>query len=564
MAMPYDPNAIESKWQKIWQDTGSFRVPAKSGKPKYYILDMFPYPSGHGLHVGHLKGYIASHILARYQRMRGYNVLHPMGWDSFGLPTERQAERDNLPPSEITKRNIRTFKAQMDLVGLTYDWEREFATSDPSYFRWTQWIFLKLFEMGLAYETDVPVNWCPALGTVLANEEVKDGVYIETGDPVERRIMRQWMLKITAYADRLLDDLVKVDWPEQVKELQRNWIGRSEGAIIRFEVEGYGPVEVFTTRPDTLFGATFFVMSPEHPAVEQITTPERSDEVRAYVEKAGRMSEIDRTDVTREKTGVFTGAYAINPASGERIPVYIADYVLMGYGTGAIMAVPAHDERDFEFARKYGIEIRTVIAPPDSDGEELDEPYVGEGTMVNSGPFDGVPSERGREMVTSWLEERGAGRAAVTYRLRDWLISRQRHWGTPIPIIYCPEHGAVSVPVEDLPVRLPEDSEFMPTGESPLKLDPNFYNTECPVCGGPATRETDTMDTFMDSSWYQYRYLSPHYEKGPFDPERGRRWLPVDQYTGGIEHAGMPLLYTRFFTKVMRDLGLVDFGGPMR
>src|ERR671921_762404 len=563
MAMPYDPNTIESKWQKIWQDTGSFRVPEKSDKPKYYILDMFPYPSGHGLHVGHLKGYIASDILARYQRMRGYNVLHPMGWDSFGLPTERQAERDNLPPSEITKRNIRTFKAQMDLVGLTYDWEREFATSDPSYFRWTQWIFLKLFEMGLAYETDVPVNWCPALGTVLANEEVKDGVYIETGDPVERRIMRQWMLKITAYADRLLDDLDTVDWPEQVKELQRNWIGRSEGAELFFEIEGYGSITVFTTRPDTLFGAKFFVMSPEHPAVEQITTPERSDEMRAYVEKASRMSEIDRTDVTREKTGVFTGAYALNPANGERIPVYIADYVLMGYGTGAIMAVPGHDERDFEFARKYGIEIRTVIAPPDWDGEDLVEAYAGEGTMVNSGRFDGTPSTEGKEKVTAWLEERAAGKATVTYRLHDWLISRQRYWGTPIPIIFCDECGVVPVPEEDLPVLLPEEAEFMPTGESPLKLDPAFYNTECPDCSGPATRETDTMDTFMDSSWYWYRYLSPHYDEGPFDPERGEKWLPVDQYTGGIEHAILHLLYARFFTKVMRDLGLVDFDEPM-
>src|SRR5215216_3383590 len=561
--MPYDPNTIESKWQRIWQDTGSFRVPAKSDKPKYYILDMFPYPSGHGLHVGHLKGYMASDILARYQRMRGYNVLHPMGWDSFGLPTERQAERDNLPPSEITKRNIRTFKAQMDLVGLTYDWEREFATSDPSYFRWTQWIFLKVFEMGLAYETDVPVNWCPALGTVLANEEVKDGVYIETGDPVERRIMRQWMLKITAYADRLLDDLDTVDWPEQVKELQRNWIGRSEGAEIFFEIEGYGPITVFTTRPDTLFGATFFVMSPEHPAVERITTPERADEVRAYVEKAGRMSEIDRTDITREKTGVFTGAYAVNPANGERIPVYIADYVLMGYGTGAIMAVPAHDERDFEFARKYGIEIRTVIAPPEWDGRELEEAYVGEGRMVNSGPFDGTPSEEGREKVTAWLEERSAGSAAVTYRLRDWLISRQRYWGTPIPIIYCDSCGTVPVPQEDLPVLLPEDVEFTPTGESPLKLHEGFRKVACPKCGRPAERETDTMDGFVDNSWYWYRYLSPHYNEGPFDTERGRKWLPVDQYTGGIEHATGHLLYARFWTKVMRDLGLLDFDEPM-
>src|SRR5215203_5124930 len=557
--MPYDPNTIESKWQRIWQDTGSFRVPAKSDKPKYYILDMFPYPSGHGLHVGHLKGYIASDILARYQRMRGFNVLHPMGWDSFGLPTERQAERDNLPPSEITRRNIGTFKTQMNLVGLTYDWEREFATSDPSYFRWTQWIFLKLFEMDLAYETDVPVTWCPALGTVLANEEVKDGVYIETGDPVERRIMRQWMLKITAYADRLLDDLDTVDWPEQVKELQRNWIGRSEGAEIFFEIEGYGPITVFTTRPDTLFGATFFVLSPEHPAVEQITTPERSDEVREYVEKASRMTEIDRTDVTREKTGVFTGAYAVNPANGEKIPVFIADYVLMGYGTGAIMAVPGQDQRDWDFAAKYDLPIiRTVEPPEDFDGEA----FVGEGSAINSGFLNGLGVEDAKKRMIEWLEEQGKGRAAVTYSLRDWLISRQRYWGTPIPIIYCASCGAVPVPEEDLPVLLPEDAEFMPTGESPLKRDPDFYNTECPQCGGPATRETDTMDTFVDSSWYWYRYLSPHYGEGPWEPEKGEEWLPVDIYTGGIEHAILHLLYARFWTKAMRDFGLVDFGEP--
>ncbi|HWI45169.1 MAG TPA: class I tRNA ligase family protein, partial [Rubrobacter sp.] len=372
----------------------------------------------------------------------------------------------------------------------------------------------------------------------------------------------QWLFKITDYAEELLD-FSKIDWPERVETLQRNWIGRSEGAGIRFEIEGYGPVEVFTTRPDTLFGATFFVVSPEHPAVEKITTPEQAVEVRAYVERAARMSEIDRTDVTREKSGVFTGACAINPANGEEIPVYIADYVLMGYGTGAIMAVPAHDERDFEFARKYGIEIRTVIAPPDWDGGDLAEAYAGEGTMVNSGRFDGTPSTEGKEKVTAWLEERGAGEATVTYRLHDWLISRQRYWGTPIPIIFCDECGIVPVPEEDLPVLLPEEAEFMPTGESPLKLDPDFYNTECPRCGGPATRETDTMDTFVDSSWYWYRYLSPHYDEGPFDPERGEKWLPVDQYTGGIEHAILHLLYARFFTKVMRDLGLVDFDEPM-
>src|SRR5215213_6111765 len=489
--MPYDPNTIESKWQRIWQDTGSFRVPAKSDKPKYYILDMLPYPSGHGLHVGHLKGYIASDILARYQRMRGFNVLHPMGWDSFGLPTERQAERDNLPPSEITRRNIGTFKTQMNLVGLTYDWEREFATSDPSYFRWTQWIFLKLFEMDLAYETDVPVNWCPALGTVLANEEVKDGVYIETGDPVERRIMRQWMLKITAYADRLLDDLDTVDWPEQVKELQRNWIGRSEGAEVFFEIEGYGPVTVFTTRPDTLFGATFFIMSPEHPAVEQIITPERSDEVRAYVEKAGRMSEINRTDVTREKTGVFTGAYAINLTNGERIPVYIADYVLLGYGTGAIMAVPGQDQRDWDFAATYGLPVVRTVAPPVGfEGEA----FVGAGPAINSAndevSLNGLAIEHAKARIVGWLESTGQGRGTVIYKLRDWLFSRQRYWGEPFPIVDDEAGRPVALPESMLPLELPEIEDY-----SPRTFDPDDADTEPEP---PLGRATEWVDVELD------------------------------------------------------------------
>ncbi|MBA3794017.1 MAG: leucine--tRNA ligase, partial [Rubrobacter sp.] len=409
---------------------------------------------------------------------------------------------------------------------------------------------------------EAPVDWCPKDKTTLAREQVvgPERRCERCGTQVIKKNLPQWLFKITDYADELLD-FSKIEWPERVETLQRNWIGRSEGAEIKFEIEGYGPLEVFTTRPDTLFGATFFVMSPEHPAVEKITTSEREDEVRAYVEKATRMSEIDRTDVTREKTGVFTGAYAINPANGQKIPVYAADYVLMGYGTGAIMAVPGQDQRDWEFAEKYDLPIvRTVQPPDDFDGKA----YTGDGPAINSGFLDGLGVEEAKERMIEHLEREGTGRRAVTYRIRDWLISRQRYWGTPIPIIYCPEHGAVPVPEEDLPVRLPEDAEFMPTGESPLKRDPDFYNTECPICGGPATRETDTMDTFMDSSWYQYRYLSPHYDEGPFDPERGEKWLPVDQYTGGIEHAVMHLLYTRFFTKVMRDLGLVDFDEPMR
>jgi leucyl-tRNA synthetase len=559
----YDPITLERRWQERWAESGLYRTDEDPEKTKHYALTMLPYPSG-DLHVGHWYAMTPSDTRARFMRMCGYRVFFPIGFDAFGLPAENAAINRGIHPYRWTISNIENMRGQLRQMGTMFDFDSEVVTCDPEYYRWNQWFFLKFFEKGLAYRKEVPVDWCPKDNTTLAREQVvgPDRRCERCGTPVIRKNLVQWLFKITDYADELLD-FSKIEWPERVKTLQTNWIGRSEGAEIVFEVEGYGPVEVFTTRPDTLFGATFFVMSPEHPAVEEITTPERADEVRAYVEKAGRMSEIDRTDVTREKTGVFTGAYAVNPASDERIPVYIADYVLMGYGTGAIMAVPAHDERDLEFARKYGIEIRTVIAPPDRDEEELDEPYIGEGTMVNSGPFDGTSSEEGKVRVTSWLEERGAGRAAVTYRLRDWLISRQRYWGTPIPIIYCEECGTVPVPEEDLPVLLPEDAEFMPTGESPLKLDPDFYNTTCPSCGGPATRETDTMDTFMDSSWYQYRYLSPHYDEGPFDPERGKKWLPVDQYTGGIEHAVMHLLYTRFFTKVMRDLGLVDFDEPM-
>jgi leucyl-tRNA synthetase len=559
----YDPTALERRWQERWAETELYKTDEDPEKVKHYALTMLPYPSG-DLHVGHWYAMTPSDTRARFMRMRGYRVFFPIGFDAFGLPAENAAINRGIHPYKWTMSNIENMRGQLRQMGAMFDFDSEIVTCDPEYYRWNQWFFLKFFEKGLAYRTEAPVDWCPKDNTTLAREQVigPDRRCERCGTPVIKKNLAQWLFKITDYAEELLD-FSKIEWPERVKTLQTNWIGRSEGAEIVFEVEVYGPVTVFTTRPDTLFGATFFVMSPEHPAVEEITTPERFDEVRAYVEKAGRMSEIDRTDVTREKTGVFSGAYAVNPANGERIPVYIADYVLMGYGTGAIMAVPAHDERDLEFARKYGIEIRTVIAPPDWDGAELDEAYAGEGTMVNSGPFDGTPSEEGKEMVTAWLEERGAGRAAVAYRLRDWLISRQRYWGTPIPIIYCDSCGTVPVPEEDLPVLLPEDAEFMPTGESPLKLDPDFYNTECPKCGGPATRETDTMDTFMDSSWYQYRYLSPHYDEGPFDPERGKKWLPVDQYTGGIEHAVMHLLYTRFFTKVMRDLDLVHFDEPM-
>ncbi len=556
----YDPTALEHRWQQRWAESGLYRTDEDESKPKHYALTMLPYPSG-DLHVGHWYPMTPSDTRARFMRMNGYRVFFPIGFDAFGLPAENAAIKRGIHPRDWTYSNIERMRGQLRQMGAMFDFDSEIATCDPEYYRWNQWFFLKFFERGIAYRKEAPVDWCPKDNTTLAREQVigPDRRCERCGTPVIKKNLAQWLFKITDYAEELLD-FSKIDWPERVQTLQRNWIGRSEGAEIVFEIEGYGPLEVFTTRPDTLFGATFFVMSPEHPAVEKITTTEQAEEVRRYVEGAARMSEIDRTDVTREKTGVFTGAYAVNPANGKEIPVYIADYVLMGYGTGAIMAVPGQDERDWEFAEKYALPIiRTVQPPEDFEGKA----YTGEGPAINSDLLDGLGVEDAKASMTRWLEEHGAGKATVTYRLRDWLISRQRYWGTPIPIIFCDACGIVPVPEEDLPVLLPEDAEFMPTGESPLKLDPDFYNTECPRCGGPATRETDTMDTFMDSSWYWYRYLSPHYEKGPFDPERGDRWLPVDQYTGGIEHAILHLLYARFFTKVMRDLGLVRFDEPM-
>jgi leucyl-tRNA synthetase len=559
----YNPAEIEGRWQRQWEESSLYKTDEDPRKTKHYALTMLPYPSG-DLHVGHWYAMSPSDTRARYMSMRGYRVFFPIGFDAFGLPAENAAIKRGVHPRQWTYSNIENMRGQLRQMGSMFDFDSEVVTCDPEYYRWNQWFFLKFFEKGLAYRQEAPVDWCPSCQTTLAREQVvgQERLCERCGTPVVKKDLTQWFFRITDYAEELLD-FSQIEWPERVQTLQRNWIGRSEGARIYFEIEGYGRVEAFTTRPDTLFGATFFVVSPEHPAVEQITTPERREEVRAYVEHAARMGEIERTDATREKTGAFTGAYAVNPASGERIPVYVADYVLMAYGSGAIMAVPAHDERDFEFARKYGIEIRTVIAPPEWDGGELAGAYAGEGVMVNSGPFDGLTDEEGRKGVTDWLEEKGDGEHAITYRLRDWLISRQRYWGTPIPIVYCPGCGTVPVSEEELPVRLPEEAEFIPTGVSPLKLKESFWRTECPRCGGEAERETDTMDTFVDSSWYQYRYLSPGYEEGPFDPEEGKRWLPVDMYTGGIEHATMHLLYTRFFTKVMRDMGLVAFDEPM-
>jgi leucyl-tRNA synthetase len=557
----YDPTTLEHRWQERWMESDLYRTDEDTEKLKHYALTMLPYPSG-DLHVGHWYAMTPSDTRARFMRMNGYKVFFPIGFDAFGLPAENAAINRGIHPYKWTISNIENMRGQLRQMGAMFDFDSEVVTCDPEYYRWNQWFFVKFFEKGIAYRDYAPVDWCPKDNTTLAREQVvgPDRVCERCGTPVIKKDLAQWLFRITDYAEELLD-FSKIEWPERVETLQRNWIGRSEGAEIEFDIEGYGPIEVFTTRPDTLFGATFFVMSPEHPAVGKITTPERADEVRAYVEKAGKMTEIDRTDVTREKTGAFTGAYAVNPANGKEIPVYVADYVLMGYGTGAIMAVPGQDQRDWDFAAKYDLPIiRTVEPPEDFEGEA----YVGEGPAINSDFLDGLEIEAAKKRMVERLEEQDKGRSAVTYRLHDWLISRQRYWGTPIPILYCDNCGTVPVPEEDLPVLLPEDAEFTPTGESPLKLDEGFRYTECPQCGGPAERETDTMDTFMDSSWYQYRYLSPHYEEGPFDPERGEKWLPVDQYTGGIEHAVMHLLYTRFFTKVMRDLGLVDFDEPMK
>jgi len=563
MTDPYDPQAIEKKWQARWDADGLYRVCDDDARQKYYFLTMYPYPSG-DLHIGHWYPMTPSDAKARYLRMRGYNVLFPIGFDAFGLPAENAAINHGIHPYKWTIANIERMRGQLRSMGTMFDWSREIVTCLPEYYVWNQWFFLKFYEAGLAYRAMAPVDWCPHCNTTLAREQVVGAERLceRCDTPVIKKDLEQWFFRITRYAEELLD-FSKMEWPERVVTLQRNWIGRSEGAEIVYMSEQGDPITVFTTRPDTLYGATFLVLAPEHPLVEKLTTADHRSEVQAYVRRARRQSEIERLAEDREKTGVFIGAYARHPLTNARIPIYIADYVLLSYGTGAIHAVPAHDTRDWKFAKKYGLPTPTVIAPPDWDGKPLAAPYTGEGTMVNSGPFDGTPSVEGRRRVTEALERAGRGRAAVTYRLRDWLISRQRYWGTPIPIIYCPSCGAVPVPYKDLPVLLPEDAEFLPTGESPLKYHEKFRKTTCPKCGGPAEREIDTMDTFVDSSWYPYRYVSPHDATRPFDPASGRRWLPVDQYTGGIEHAVLHLMYTRFFTKAMRDLGLSWFDEPM-
>ena len=558
----YNPQEIEPKWQESWAADHLYEVRENAPGPKWYALTMFPYTSG-DLHVGHWYAMAPSDVHARFKRMQGYNVLHPMGFDAFGLPAENAAISHGIHPYVWTMQNIERMRQQLKSMGAIYDWSREAITCLPEYYRWTQWFFLKLYEAGLAYRAKAPVNWCPNCQTVLANEQVLgEGLCERCKTPVVRKDLEQWFFRITNYAEELLDHS-GIDWPERIKIMQRNWIGKSNGVEVAFGLEGEGEeIRVFTTRPDTMFGVTFVVLAPEHPLVEKLTSPEHREEVERYVDWARCQSDIQRSSLEREKGGVFIGAYAINELNGERVPIWIADYVLMSYGTGAVMAVPAHDTRDFEFAKKFGLPIRVVIASQGWCGEELEQAYVEPGTMVNSGQFDGLPSEKGAEAISDFIESIGYGKRRTIYRLRDWLISRQRYWGAPIPIIYCDECGIVPVSEADLPVLLPEDAEFRPTGESPLKYCESFVNTACPQCRAPARRETDTMDTFMCSSWYFLRYTSPGYKEGPFDPSKARYWLPVDQYTGGAEHATMHLLYARFFIKALRNLGIVDFDEP--
>lgn len=561
--MSYKHQEIDRKWRTYWEENKTFKTVDEPEKPKFYALDMFPYPSGAGLHVGHPLGYIATDILSGFKRMQGYNVLHPMGWDAFGLPAEQYALDTGNDPAEFTAKNIATFKRQMQELGFSYDWDREINTTDPDYYKWTQWIFIQLYKKGLAYVDEVPVNWCPALGTVLANEEVIDGVSERGGHPVERRPMRQWVLKITEYADRLLEDLDDLDWPDSLKEMQRNWIGRSEGAQVKFEIDGTAlSFEAFTTRPDTLFGATYAVLAPEHKLVAQITTDEQRAAVDAYLDKVKTKSDLERTDLAKEKTGVFTGAYAINPVSGEKMPIWVADYVLASYGTGAIMAVPAHDERDYEFAKEFGLPIVEVVA----GGNIEEEAYIGDGEHVNSGFLNGLGKEEGITKAIEWLEENGKGEKKITYRLRDWLFSRQRYWGEPIPVIHWEDGSMTTVPEEELPLMLPKTDNIRPsgTGESPLANIEEWVNVVDPKTGMKGRRETNTMPQWAGSCWYYIRYIDPNNSEQLVDPELAERWLPVDIYVGGAEHAVLHLLYARFWHKVLYDIGVVKTKEPFQ
>ena len=561
--MGYNHKEIEKKWQNYWADNKTFKTSDNLGQKKFYALDMFPYPSGAGLHVGHPEGYTATDIVSRYKRMQGYNVLHPMGWDAFGLPAEQYALDTGNDPREFTKQNIQTFKRQIQELGFSYDWDREVNTTDPEYYKWTQWIFIQLYNKGLAYVDEVAVNWCPALGTVLSNEEVVDGVSERGGHPVYRRPMKQWVLKITEYADRLLEDLDELDWPESIKDMQRNWIGRSEGARVSFEIENKdASIDVFTTRPDTIYGTTFLVLSPEHSLVNEITSEDKLEAVKKYQEDSSKKSDLERTDLAKDKSGVFTGAYAINPLTGKKLPIWIADYVPSSYGTGAVMAVPAHDERDYEFASKFNLPINEVIA----GGDIQKEAYTGVGEHINSGELNGLDNETAISKAIELLVAKGAGEKKVNYKLRDWLFSRQRYWGEPIPVIHWEDGTMTTVPEEELPLLLPETDEIKPsgTGESPLANIDEFVNVIDEKTGMKGRRETNTMPQWAGSCWYYLRYIDPHNSNMLADPEKLKHWLPVDLYIGGVEHAVLHLLYARFWHKVLYDLGVVPTKEPFQ
>lgn len=560
--MAYNHKVVEAKWQKYWAENKTFKTTEDKNKKNFYALDMFPYPSGKGLHVGHPEGYTATDIISRMRRAQGYNVLHPMGWDAFGLPAEQYAMDTGHDPAEFTKENIATFKNQINMLGFSYDWDREVNTTDPNFYKWTQWIFEQMYKKGLAYEAEVPVNWSPDLGTVVANEEVIDGKTERGGYPVYRKPMRQWMLKITAYADRLLDDLDLVDWPESIKEMQRNWIGRSTGAQVTFKVAASDAYfNVFTTRPDTLFGASYTVLAPEHELVDQITTPAQREAVEAYIKQTEQKSDLLRTDLNHDKTGVFTGAFAINPVNGERIPIWISDYVLASYGTGAVMAVPAHDDRDFEFAKKFDLPINEVVA----GGDVTKEAFTGDGAHVNSEFLDGLHNKEAIEKMTDWLEENNFGQKKVNYKLRDWLFSRQRYWGEPIPVIHWEDGETTLVPEDELPLQLPFTKNIAPSGttESPLANITDWVNV-VDENGRKGRRETNTMPQWAGSSWYYLRYIDPNNDKAIADPEKLKEWLPVDLYVGGAEHAVLHLLYARFWHKVLYDLGVVPTKEPFQ
>ena len=562
----YNHRAVEEKWRKIWEEKPV--NPKDDKKPKYYCLDMFPYPSGAGLHVGHWRGYVISDVWSRYQIMHGKYVIHPMGWDAFGLPAENYAIKTGQHPSISTAKNIANIKRQVKQIGAVYDWDMEINTTDPKYYKWTQWIFVQMFKHGLAYEKEMPLNWCPHCKAVLANEEAEGGVCERCGTPVTKKNLRQWMLKITAYADRLLDGLKDLDWPEKVKKMQTDWIGRSYGAEVNFPLKSDPSkhITVFTTRPDTLYGATFMVLAPEHEMVKELTTDEQREEVEAYCKAAANKSNVDRVQ-NKEKTGVWTGSYAIDPLNGAEVPIWVSDYVLADHGTGAIMCVPAHDQRDWDFAKKFGLKIIPVISPDGSDMNDMKEPYVeAKGKMINSGDWNGMDSDKLKAEAPDLIQQKGLGKRTVSYKLRDWVFSRQRYWGEPIPIIHCPKCGAVPVPEDQLPVVLPDVESYQPTdtGESPLASMTDWVNTTCPCCGGPAKRETNTMPQWAGSSWYFLRYVDVHNDKELVSREKADKYLPVDMYIGGVEHAVLHLLYARFWTKFLHDIGVVDFDEPFK